>query len=829
MSTILSLRTLRVYRVVSLVLAALIIGIPFLIPPDGVVDPLWMRILLGGIMASVTFSSLFVPYIKRNLLYFTHGFALFGCIWLIWLAFVNNLRLDYSPTVIVAILVGGVTFRDARLLWIFTSVLFIVSIACTPLATEPIFHPIYFLMVELVAMTGLSVLMASLIADREKIRLLEKRNRAVTVSAFEYSDTGILVTDMDGKILEVNPRFLEMMRLTNFKVEEQGAFMPLPSVIEMIDDPEGFLALTREGFENPDKHLYQKFNLNTGRFLERFSKPLIMDEKGIGRIWFYHDITSQELEKQRELRKRELLEAENAALTELAASTNNKEYNLSIAVRQIAQIGKDLLKVEEVSIWLASENSDDLQCVLEMGEDYVREQPDRSLKIAELISFIDMARSSRVLKVAKRADIEVVGELTDLLPLLKERPFLVVPIRPAGKLRGFILTRDENPVRVWEDEEVLFAASLGDIGGMIMESLQRRRSENALQESLSQNRSIVNAVPDLLLRMDLEGHLLDLKIPEGSGFHEFALTPAYSLSDLFPDVLAEKIMEKSRHTIAQQEITHLEYELDFENRLRDLEIRAAKSGNEEVLVMIRDVTSRKTTERELIQRNFELDSFVYRASHDLKAPLNSLMGLIDILKDQEQAPNILTYLKLMDRSVVKLDTFIHNLTEFSRINRLEIREEEVDLFTMVEDTIESLKYMDESENIRKEVNIPKDFRFLGDGFHLEIVVSNLISNALKYRDHKKENPFVTIGIEIEPEQLTIVVGDNGIGIPQKYQDRLFNLFFRASNQSFGSGLGLYILRNAVEKLKGSVSLKSEEGVGSQFRVGLPYKSIQEEN
>jgi signal transduction histidine kinase len=223
----------------------------------------------------------------------------------------------------------------------------------------------------------------------------------------------------------------------------------------------------------------------------------------------------------------------------------------------------------------------------------------------------------------------------------------------------------------------------------------------------------------------------------------------------------------------------------------------------------------------LVQRNYELDSFVYRASHDLKAPLNSLMGLIDILGNETQDSNILMYLGLMDKSVVKLDTFIRNLTDFSRINRLQIKYTKVDFNQLVDEISESLRYMEHSARVEKSVKIAPGKPLYADGFHIGIVLSNLISNAIKYQDHSKEQARVDISVEVDEEKAVIVVEDNGMGIPKEYQDRIFELFFRASNQSFGSGLGLYITRNAVEKMDGTISFESEPGEGTRFTVTIP--------
>lgn len=240
--------------------------------------------------------------------------------------------------------------------------------------------------------------------------------------------------------------------------------------------------------------------------------------------------------------------------------------------------------------------------------------------------------------------------------------------------------------------------------------------------------------------------------------------------------------------------------------------------------MLMETIRRKQTEAELIQRNFELDSFVYRASHDLKAPLNSLMGLISLTQMEDLDPQVREYLQLMDKSVVKLNTFIQKLNEFSRISRLELGVEEIDLRSLVEDVMESLKYMEGSDRVSVEYKQEGNGIVKADKFHLEIVLGNLLSNAIKYQDYKKETPKIEISLETKPEQTIIEISDNGIGIPKEYQDRLFDLFFRASNQSFGSGLGLYIIKHTLKKLGGEFELDSEEGVGTRFRMILPVKA-----
>ncbi|MEM6268310.1 MAG: ATP-binding protein [Bacteroidota bacterium] len=350
----------------------------------------------------------------------------------------------------------------------------------------------------------------------------------------------------------------------------------------------------------------------------------------------------------------------------------------------------------------------------------------------------------------------------------------------------------------------------------------RIEAEKKLRESEQRNKAILNALPDLMLRLNMEGRILDFKTPESDVFPDLGLDlQDKSFLETFPRAFAEQALAQAEIAQKSGELQAFEIEMNLVGQDRDYEARIVPSSYYEVLLIIRDITERKRAEKELVQRNYELDSFVYRASHDLKAPLNSLMGLIDILRNETADGNVLMYLGLMDKSVVKLDTFIRNLTDFSRINRLQIKYTKVDFNQLVEEIAESLRYMENAQRVERSVTVHPGKPLFADGFHIGIVLSNLISNAIKYQDHAKDRSQVDIAVTVDDKEAVITVTDNGVGIPKEYQDRIFELFFRATNQSFGSGLGLYITRNAVEKMDGTISFESEPGEGTQFTIVIP--------
>ncbi len=241
-----------------------------------------------------------------------------------------------------------------------------------------------------------------------------------------------------------------------------------------------------------------------------------------------------------------------------------------------------------------------------------------------------------------------------------------------------------------------------------------------------------------------------------------------------------------------------------------------------IIINFHDVTERKNTEIQLLNTNFELDSFVYRASHDMKAPLRSVMGLINLtLKESNQNPNLLQYLNMMEVSITKLDNFLKDLTSFVRNSRLEINPEEINFEEVINESLNSLKFIENAHNIAIVKNLDLKFKFFSDPGRISTIINNLLSNSFKYHKNIVNESYIKIEVITGPENATIVIEDNGNGIDHKYQSKIFEMFYRASEKSYGSGLGLYIVKIAVTKLEGNIDLVSEPGEKSIFTVTLP--------
>lgn len=227
---------------------------------------------------------------------------------------------------------------------------------------------------------------------------------------------------------------------------------------------------------------------------------------------------------------------------------------------------------------------------------------------------------------------------------------------------------------------------------------------------------------------------------------------------------------------------------------------------------------------ELKKVNRDLEMFVHSTSHNLRAPLRSVLGLI-YLSRQELAANKMTnldqYYGLMENSIHALDDTIKLILDYSRTKQLVEEVEEIDFEKMFEEIFNNLEHINSPETIVKEVVVYPGSPFYCSRTKLYLILLNIISNAIKYFDPAKDRSFVRMQVRRGSEQAVIEIEDNGIGIPQDLQQRVFDMFYRATETSEGSGLGLFIVKETVERLGGSIELTSNPGSGTTFRLVIP--------
>lgn len=226
------------------------------------------------------------------------------------------------------------------------------------------------------------------------------------------------------------------------------------------------------------------------------------------------------------------------------------------------------------------------------------------------------------------------------------------------------------------------------------------------------------------------------------------------------------------------------------------------------------------TNTELLKTNTELDRFVYSVSHDLRSPLTSILGLISFIEEESLETDTLEHIGMIRNSVNRLDEFIKNILSYSRNNRTGLDVVQIPLQKTTSEIVDLLRSIKEAEEILFEIDIKEQHPFYSDKLRLNTLLENLISNAIKYHKTDQTDSFIKIVGQSDPEKLFLSISDNGIGIASKHQDKIFDMFFRISSQSNGSGIGLYIVKDTVQILQGSIEVHSEEGKGTTFNIIL---------
>lgn len=247
-----------------------------------------------------------------------------------------------------------------------------------------------------------------------------------------------------------------------------------------------------------------------------------------------------------------------------------------------------------------------------------------------------------------------------------------------------------------------------------------------------------------------------------------------------------------------------------------------------VSVFVNDISDLKKSELKLISRNkdlkkvnAELDNFVYRVSHDLRAPLTSILGLINLLKIETDPIKRNEYIEMQERSVKKLDIFINDIINLSRNARQELQLQKIKIKEIIHQIISELSYADGSKDVKVEIQINEDFELNGDKNRLSVILNNLISNSYKYRNIYIDKSWIRIKADVSQASLHLEISDNGIGVDEKHINHVFEMFYRANFKSTGSGLGLYIVKETVEKMGGRVKFKSQSGEGTTVQVIIP--------
>lgn len=243
-----------------------------------------------------------------------------------------------------------------------------------------------------------------------------------------------------------------------------------------------------------------------------------------------------------------------------------------------------------------------------------------------------------------------------------------------------------------------------------------------------------------------------------------------------------------------------------------------------ILIIAKDISRIKRTEEQLRIRNRELSSFIYRVSHDIKGPLSSILGLTYLARsDADDLETVNHYIDLIEQSANRLDKVIADFLELGRLTHTKYVATPLNIEQIIQEIVESHQYVPEYKEVEISVNNKLSGVFKSKKILVKAILQNLIDNAIKYRKHIPKS-FVAVEVLNMDKDVVIRVKDNGLGMDKNTLDHIFTMFYKGSERSTGSGLGLYIVKSSIEALKGKIDVKSRHGHGTTFTVTLPNRS-----
>jgi signal transduction histidine kinase len=265
---------------------------------------------------------------------------------------------------------------------------------------------------------------------------------------------------------------------------------------------------------------------------------------------------------------------------------------------------------------------------------------------------------------------------------------------------------------------------------------------------------------------------------------------------------------------------------EIEMKNTELEAQSAKlQENNQYIQSLNAQLEEKVTERtrELELANNELDTFLYRSSHDMRRPITTLLGLNQVARYVINDSNAVAV--LFDKVVEtarSMDSMLFKMQMMYELNKTDLPLEPANINQLINDSVRYFESDFEKYSIAHHITIQHDIVILSNIPLLKIIFRNVIENSILFRKTQPGAlPFIDVNIIKQHDSIEIIIADNGIGVEERYQSQLFDLYFRASQASKGNGLGLYLVNKAVAKLKGSIELISDYGVGTTITMKLP--------
>jgi PAS domain S-box-containing protein len=372
------------------------------------------------------------------------------------------------------------------------------------------------------------------------------------------------------------------------------------------------------------------------------------------------------------------------------------------------------------------------------------------------------------------------------------------------------------------------------------EITERKIKELQLEESLLFNIGVLNSLTSHIAVTDQYGNILVVNDNWINFGKENGLSNLKSISigtNYFDvckkssnegDEISKEILEGISNILSNKAIN---FQLEYPCHSSDMErwfllrITFFNTNNKINLVFSHlDITQRKKSEilleknnNELKKLNFEMDNFVYSISHDLRSPILSILGLVEMCEEIDIDNYELKSLHKMIRSgVERTDNIIKKIFEFSKNSRSEIVYEIISIREVIHELVDNLTFKG-----KINISIEEKCLFVFDKIRLTCLLNNILDNAIKFFRESEENHYVNISFISQHNESILTIEDNGEGISEDKIEDIFKMFYRASSKSTGAGLGLYICKEIVTRMNATITVKSQFGKGSSFTIYFP--------
>ncbi len=371
-------------------------------------------------------------------------------------------------------------------------------------------------------------------------------------------------------------------------------------------------------------------------------------------------------------------------------------------------------------------------------------------------------------------------------------------------------------------------STITDITERKLAEQKLHRSEEKMRSQEELFRILIEASSDIITLLDADYRISytnpSLQRVLGYEPDEIAGKAIYEL--IHPDDLPGVIKALSHDSSNPAEVSSEKYRCKHKNgkwiymEAMGKSLLSKDSKRRAYIINSRDISATVQTEQQLQYKVNELNTFMYKATHDMRAPLSSLLGLIALAKLEPDHDAMFHYFDMIDESTRKMDKILIDLVDITKITQGIPEISEVNLSLLMSEIISSLGNTPGYNEIVFSSQIQLVRPFYSDPKLLRSILQNLLDNSAKYRSAGRKN-YIDMEAEETATGIKIFISDNGIGIADTFQQKVFEMFYRATVHSSGTGLGLYIVKNAIEKLGGTIELESKLNVGTRVTINLP--------